>query len=82
MLQKKYKFRAREEVLYYWPAKGDHFRAVVLKTIEFNEANPDLNRYQIRILNYQKNDWLLSVQEESLSPIENPNKLMKDLIHV
>ncbi len=75
-----YKYKPREEVFYYWAAKNDYFKAVVLKHIDLNKADPANNYYKIRILNYQKDSWNITVQESSLSPLENPNKLMKDLI--
>ncbi len=79
-MKNKYKFKPRQEVLYYWPAKNDYFKAVILKHVNLNESNPEMNHYQVRILNYQDNSWSMTAQESSLSELETPNKLMKDLV--
>jgi|GEM_PF-2849290 len=77
---KVFKFKPREEVLYYWESKKNHYRAIILKQLHFEHRNTDNNRYSIRVLHYQDGNWTLTVQESSLSKIENPNQIMKDLI--
>ncbi len=81
-MRQNFKFRPREEVLYFWPAKNNYYRAVVLKQQSYYQDNPDQSHYQIRILNYQDGNWTMTAVESSLSKIENPNKLMKELINV
>ena len=78
-LHKKFKFKPREEVLYNWVAKNSFFKAIILKQLNFDYNNLENNKYSIRVLNYQDGNWTLTVQECDLLPIENPNKLMKDI---
>lgn len=80
MVKKKPKYSARQEVLYYWPLKQNYFKAFVLKQIENNDNEVN---YHIRVLNYQNNsNWTLTVKESALSPLENPNEIMKELCNV
>ena len=76
-----FKFKIREQALYWWAAKEKYFKVVILKHVLCNEATASKNQYFVKIIDdYPHNDWTMSVQESTLSKIENPNKLMKDII--
>lgn len=82
MKKQNFKFRIREEAFYWWAVKEKYFRIVVLKHVSYNEQDPGKTQYHVKILDgdYPHNDWTMTVLESTLSKIENPNQLMKEVI--